>query len=156
MRRITGLTVCVGAVFALGSFAAVASPPKDATRTDIARAVMANGGAVEVQPGKETTVHHATIAPGGSTGWHSHPDGGMFMVMSGTMTTYGLDGAACEPVTIPAGQALFVPPHAHHPHLVLNKGSEPLELTSLYFNVPKGDSSRTDADAPKECPSDLR
>jgi mannose-6-phosphate isomerase-like protein (cupin superfamily) len=156
MRRILALTVCVSTVFVLGVFSAVATPPKDATRTDIARGVMTSGGQVDVQPGKETTVHRVTIAPGGSTGWHGHPDAGVFIVMSGTMTTYGLSGLACEPVTVPAGQAYFVPPHGQHAHLVLNKGSEPLELTSLYFNVPEGESSRTDAEAPAECPADLR
>jgi mannose-6-phosphate isomerase-like protein (cupin superfamily) len=156
MRRIVSLTVCVATIFVLGVVTAVATPPKDATRTDIARAVMTNGGQVDVKPGEDTTVHRITIAPGGSTGWHSHPDAGVFIVMSGTMTTYGLNGSACESVTVPAGEAYFVPPHAHHPHLVLNKGSEPLELTSLYFNVPKGESSRADAKAPTECPADLR
>lgn len=156
MRRIAGLTVCTASIFGLGVVAAVATPPKDSNRTDIARGMMATGGPVDLQPGKETTVHHITIAPGGSSGWHAHHDGGVFMVMSGTMTTYGLDGAACEAVTVPAGGAYFVPPRAHHPHLVLNQGTEPLELTLVYFNVPKGEPSRLDAEAPAECPADLR
>lgn len=156
MCRVAGLTVCTALVFGLGVSAAVATPPKEASRTDIARAVMTGGGLVDIEPGKETTVHRATIAPGGSTGWHTHHDGGVFMVVSGTMTTYGLDGPACEAITVPAGQAYFVPPNAHHPHLVLNKGAEPLKLVSLYFNVPKGASSRIDAEAPAECPAELR
>jgi len=117
---------------------------------------MATGGEVDIRPGNETTVHHITIAPGGSSGWHSHHDGGAFLVMSGTMTTYGLDGEACEGVVVEAGNAYFVPPHPHHPHLVLNQGTEPLELTAVYFNVPKGEPSRLDAEAPAECPADLR
>ncbi|HEY3239474.1 MAG TPA: cupin domain-containing protein [Acidimicrobiia bacterium] len=156
MRRTVVLAVGVVNILVLGIVAAIATPPRDATRTDIARALMTGGGDVKIESGKETTVHHVTIAPGGSSGWHSHPDAGVFMVMSGTMTNYGLDGAACESVDVPAGQAYFVPPHAHHAHLALNKGSEPLELTVVYFNVPPGQPSRTDADAPAECPADLR
>ncbi len=156
MRRIAVLAVCAVTVFVLGIAAAIATPPRDATRTDIARAVMTSAGDVKMEQGKETTVHHVTIAPGGSSGWHSHPDAGVFMVMSGTLTNYGLDGAACESVDVPAGQAYFVPPHAHHPHLALNKGTEPLELTVVYFNVPPGEPSRIDAEAPAECPADLR
>lgn len=57
---------------------------------------------------------------------------------------------------VEAGGAYFVPPRAHHPHLALNKGTEPLELTVAYFNVPKGEPSRIDAEAPAECPADLR
>ncbi|MGH9037407.1 MAG: cupin domain-containing protein [Acidimicrobiia bacterium] len=156
MRRIVVLAVGTTFVCVLGIVAAVATPSKDTTRTDIARAVMATGGPVELEPGKETTVHHITIGPGGSSGWHSHHAGGVFMVMSGTMTTYGLDGPPCEPVVIEAGNAYFVPMHPHHAHLVLNKGAEQLELTSVYFNVPKGEPSRLEAEAPAECPADLR
>jgi mannose-6-phosphate isomerase-like protein (cupin superfamily) len=156
MRRITVLAVCAVSVFVLGVAAAIATPPRDATRTDITRAVMATGGPVEIEPGKETTVHHVTIAPGGSTGWHSHHAGGVFLVMSGTLTNYGLDGPPCEPVDVTAGNAYFVPVHPHHAHLGLNRGSEPLELTAVYFNVPKGEPSRLDAEAPAECPADLR
>jgi mannose-6-phosphate isomerase-like protein (cupin superfamily) len=156
MRRIVVLAVLSATVLTLGVAAAIATPPKDATRTDITRAVMATGGPVEFETGKETTVHHVSIAPGGSSGWHSHHGGGVFMVMSGTMTTYGLDGAPCEPVVVEAGNAYFVPVHPHHAHLVLNQGAEPLELTSVYFNVPKGEPSRLDAEAPAECPADLR
>ncbi len=155
MRRIVVLAMCAVMVSALG-VAAVATPPKDATRTDITRGVMATGGLMDIQPGKETTVHHVTIAPGGSSGWHSHHDGGVFLVMSGTMTTYGLDGPACEGVVVEVGNAYSVPPHPHHPHLVLNQGTAPLELTTVYFNVPKGEPSRLDAEAPAECPADLR
>ncbi len=156
MRRIAVLAVCTGAVFVLGVAAAIATPPRDSTRTDIARAMMTGPGDVQIEQGKETTVHHVTIAPGGSSGWHSHPGAGVFLVMSGTLTNYGLDGGACEAVEVPAGQAYFAPPHAHHPHLALNKGSEPLELTVVYFNVPPGEPSRYDAEAPAECPADLR
>jgi quercetin dioxygenase-like cupin family protein len=156
MSRTRILAVWIVTMLVLGAAGAVATPPRDATRTDIARALMTSGGAVTMEAGKETTVHHVTIAPGGSSGWHSHPDAGIFMVMSGTMTNYGLDGAACESIDVPAGQAYFVPPHAHHPHLALNKGTEPLELTVVYFNVPAGQPSRMDAEAPAECPADLR
>jgi hypothetical protein len=56
MRRITVLAVCAVTVFVLGIAAAIATPPKDATRTDVARAVMTTGGPVDFEPGKETTI----------------------------------------------------------------------------------------------------
>ncbi len=156
MHRIVVLAISAATVFVLGVVAATATPPKDTTRTDIARALMTTGGPVEVETGKETTVHHITIAPGGSSGWHSHHAGGVFMVMSGTMTNYGLDGPPCDPVVVEAGNAYFIPVHPHHSHLALNKGAGPLKLTAVYFNVPKGEPSRLDAEAPAECPADLR
>ncbi|MGH9042021.1 MAG: cupin domain-containing protein [Acidimicrobiia bacterium] len=78
--------------------------------------------AVDHQPGKETTVHRITIGPGGSSGWHRHHDGGVFLVLSGTLTNYGLDGPACEPVEVKAGEAVFVPPHPHHAHSGIEPG----------------------------------
>ncbi|MGH9003327.1 MAG: cupin domain-containing protein [Acidimicrobiia bacterium] len=156
MRRTVLLAISVVTVLGLGVAAAVATPPKDATRVDIARGVMTTGGPVEIEPGRETTVHRITVAPGGSTGWHSHQAGGVFIVMSGTMENYGLDGPPCEPVVVEAGDAYFVPVHPHHAHLALNKGSEPLEVTAVYFNVPEGEPTRLDAEAPAECPADLR
>jgi quercetin dioxygenase-like cupin family protein len=156
MRRITAVAALVVAVLALGIAAATATPPKNSTRTDIARAAMTTAADVHLDQGKEATVHHVTIAPGGSSGWHTHPGAGMFMVMSGTLTNYGLDGPACEGLDVPAGKAYFVPPHAHHAHLAVNRGNEPLELTVIYFNVPPGEPGRTDAEAPAECPANLR
>lgn len=81
MRRILGLAVGLVPVLGLGMYAAVATPPKDATGDDIGRAVMVTGGPVEVQTDKETTVHKVTVGAGGRSGWHRHYDGGVFMVM---------------------------------------------------------------------------
>jgi oxalate decarboxylase/phosphoglucose isomerase-like protein (cupin superfamily) len=78
----------------------------------------------------------------------------VFIVDKGTMTNFRLDGPACEAVVTKAGQACFVPPHAHHPHLVRNAGTEKLEITVYYFNVPPGQPSRIDQQRPKECPAD--
>jgi hypothetical protein len=55
-----------------------------------------------------------------------------------------------------AGQAFFVPPHAHHPHLAKNNASDLLEITVYYFNVPPGQPSRIDEERPKECPAALK
>jgi hypothetical protein len=74
------------------------------------------------------------------------------MVNSGTLTNYGLDGPPCTPVDVAAGHAYFVPPHAHHAHLAKNNGSQPVDLTVVYFNVPPGAATRIDANAPPECP----
>jgi len=155
MRRIAVLAVCSVTVFVVGVVAAVATPPTGTTRTEISKGLLNGGGAVEFKPGTETVVLKITVEPGGSTGWHSHPDGGVFIVDKGTLTNYGLDGPACEGVSTAAGQAYFVPPHAHHAHLGRNGGTETLELTVYYFNVPPGQPSRIDAERPAECPADL-
>lgn len=154
MRKV----LVVGALLAVSGLtltAAKATAPKGATRTEISKAVLKGGGPVEFKSGMETVVLKVTLEPGGSTGWHSHPDGGVFIVDKGTLTNYGLNGPACEAVVAKAGEAYFVPPHAHHPHLGKNNGTETLEITVYYFNVPPGQPNRIDQQRPKECPADL-
>jgi quercetin dioxygenase-like cupin family protein len=150
------VTVVVAAV-AGGSFTvAKATPSSGMERSRLSRA-SATGDAptVQFQTGTETEVVKLVLQPGGTTGWHRHPVQGMFLVDKGTFTSYGLDGPPCDPVDIPAGKAVFLGPHAHHAHLVQNRGSEPLEITVLYFNLALEQRGAVDAHRPKECPADL-
>jgi quercetin dioxygenase-like cupin family protein len=152
MRRSPILVVSSLALLIVGAAVAVATPPKGLTRTETSRATLTGGGPVDFQAGKQAVVLHLTLQPGGSSGWHSHPGEGMFMVDQGTLSNYGLDGDPCTPVKISAGNAYFVSTHPHHAHLVKNDGTEPLELTVMYFNVPPGEATRIDQPAPAECP----
>lgn len=93
------------------------------------------------------------IPPGASTGWHTHPGGGVFVVDQGVVASYGLDGPLCGPTAIKAGRSLFVSPHAGHPHLVRNESAEPAQLRAFYFNVPKGRPSAAKVARPAECPT---
>lgn len=72
------------------------------------------------------------------------------------MTNYGLDGAPCKPVKVMAGQGYYVSKHPHHAHFARNEGTEALEVTVTYFNVPAGEPTRIDAERPAECPDDLK
>lgn len=112
--------------------------------------------AVTFRSGLDTEVLKVVLEPGGSTGWHSHPSPGIFLVDKGTMSNYGLDGAACKVLQVTAGQGYFVSEHPHHAHLVRNEGTERLEVTVTYFNVPRGEATRIDAEHPAECPDDLK
>lgn len=137
---------------------AVATPGSGATRTPISRAAVIVGeeGPVEFKSGLDTEVLKVVLDPGGSTGWHSHPSPGVFLVDKGTMSNYGLDGAPCDAVQVTAGQGYFVSEHPHHAHLARNEGTETLEITVTYFNVPPGESTRIDAERPAECPTTLK
>jgi len=155
MRRLPILalaTLTSTIVFAAASFA---TPDSGLTRTPYGRGLHSDAGTLEIEAGKETVVYSITLAPGGSTGWHTHPGAVIFVIKSGTATQYGLDGPACTPQTLEAGQAYIAPDHAHHPHLARNNGTEPLEAIVTAFNTPPGQPSRVDSEPPAECP-DLR
>jgi quercetin dioxygenase-like cupin family protein len=158
MRTRLVLVTAVLAITGTGLTAAVATPASQASRTPISRgAVLVDEEtAVTFKAGRDAEVVRLAIEPGGSTGWHSHPSPGIFLVDKGTMSSYGLDGAACKAVQIAAGQGQFVSEHPHHAHLIRNDGTERLEFTVAYFNVPSGQATRIDAERPAECPDDLK
>jgi quercetin dioxygenase-like cupin family protein len=139
-------------VFAAGT---LATPESGLTRTPYGRGAHPDVGTVDIEAGKETVVYSITLDPGGSTGWHTHPGAVIFVIRSGTVTQYGLDGPACTARTLETGQAYIAPDHAHHPHLARNDGTEPVVAIVTAFNTPRGQPSRVDAEPPAECP-DLR
>lgn len=143
------------AVAVTGSGVAATGGPVGLARTDIARGVLSGGGPVELKPGLDAVVLKIVLQPGGSSGWHSHYDGGVLIVTKGVLSNYGLDGPACDVVQVSAGNAYFVPPHAHHAHLARNEGAEVAEATIYYFNVPVGQSTAAKSERPRECPADL-
>lgn len=99
-------------------------------------------------------VQRITLPPGASSPWHRHHDGGVLGVEAGTMSIYGLDHDLCRATDVPAGQAYFVAPHPHHPHLVRNRGSDPLGFVAYYFNVPPGQpASMPEPGSPAACPT---
>ena len=87
---------------------------------------------------------HYTIAPGGHTGWHSHPGICLVTVKSGTATEYHGDDPA-TPHVYPAGTGFAE--EAGNAHLVRNEGTANLELIVLHL-VPFGAPRRIDELAP--------
>lgn len=129
----------------------LATPDSGLTRTPYGRGVHSKPGTIEIEAGKETVVYSIALESGGSTGWHTHPGAVIFLVKSGTLTQYGLDGPACTAQTLEVGQAYLAPAHAHHPHLFRNDEAEALEVIVTAFNTPPGKPSRLDAEPPAEC-----
>jgi len=66
------------------------------------------------------------IAPGGNTGWHSHPGPSLVTVKAGTITQYEGDDPSCTPEVFTAGQS-FVDPGGDHVHILRNEGTVPAE-----------------------------
>src|SRR5215468_8845566 len=99
----------------------------------------------------DTVVTTTTIAPGGSTGWHSHPGPAFIVVTQGTLTVYDGNDPACTPHQYGQGSG-FVDPGFGHVHIARNEGAVPVTVVQTYLDVPPGGSPRIDAPAPGNCP----
>ena len=153
-RTLAGTLVACG----LGGFGlglAWATPGKDITSTTIVGPVLMGEGHVksesdvnevefEAKGASDLYVVHNKIAPGGHTGWHSHPGISFVMVRAGTATEYHGD-APGTPHVYPAGTS-FVEP-AGRVHLIRNEGTVDLELVAFQI-IPFGATRRIDAPAP--------
>jgi quercetin dioxygenase-like cupin family protein len=91
-----------------------------------------------------------TIAPGGHTGWHSHPGPVFVTIAAGMMTFYDADDPTCAAATYAAG-ASFVDPGGGHVHIARNEGNVDIVLYATYL-VPVGAAIRTDVPNPGTCP----
>ena len=91
-----------------------------------------------------------TVAPGGYSGWHSHPGPSVVLVKSGTATVYEGSDPSCTPAQYPAGTG-FIDAGGTHVHMVRNEGTTPL-VTVAFQIIPAGESRRIDAPSPGYCP----
>ena len=89
-------------------------------------------------------VVHNTIAPGGHTGWHSHPGPSIISVVSGTATEYHSDDPS-TPHVHPAGTS-FVDDGLGS-HILKNEGTTNLVTVAVQF-LPRGATRRIDQPAP--------
>ena len=105
---------------------------------------------IQVNNAQETVVQQIIIAPGGNTGWHSHPGPVVVLIKSGQMSFYDSEDPTCTVRTYSAGQA-FIDSGQGHVHIARNEGSVNLELWATYFDVPAGGAFRIDAPNPGNC-----
>jgi len=91
----------------------------------------------------EVIVQEITIAPNGTTGWHSHPGPVVVVVKAGALTYVREEAGACLETVYAAGTA-FVDPGQGHVHTAFNRGTENLVLYATYFDVPAATSPRID------------
>lgn len=89
-------------------------------------------------------------APGGSTGWHTHPGHSLILVTAGTVTAYEGDDPACTPHVYSPGMG-FVDPGGDHVHLIRNEGSVEARTVAVQL-IPAAAVRRIDAPAPGNCP----
>jgi quercetin dioxygenase-like cupin family protein len=92
--------------------------------------------------GKDYIVADITIAPGGSTGWHTHQGEIYGIVKAGTLTR-NLADCSLEGVSNP-GDPVTDPTGADHVHIGRNLGTTPVVLEVTYVDpagAPTADSA---------------
>jgi quercetin dioxygenase-like cupin family protein len=92
----------------------------------------------------------ATIAPGGTTGWHSHLGPVFVVVTKGALTVY--NAPKCQPQVYLAGEG-FVEPSPEQVHMLRNEGAEIAEVVATFI-IPVGAVRRIDEPQPSSgnCP----
>jgi hypothetical protein len=160
---ITDPTFTVASGFASTPVARGGSPAFHIRSTD--------GFDVEIKTKDSTDIAMANVvvAPGGTSGWHTHPGPVFVVVKTGTITFYragkhsGLDGdeenpnnaahgPTCSRTVYPAGSAFVEVPAPGHVMLAKNEGGTEATISATYF-APAGAALRIDRDWPGgDCP----
>jgi quercetin dioxygenase-like cupin family protein len=99
----------------------------------------------------DLAVVHGTMAPGGDTGWHSHPDVVFVQITEGTLTLYAADDPNCSPQVMQAGQGFIEP--IGKVHIARNESqTDRVSWYATHIGVPPGVPTTTDSPAPGNCP----
>jgi quercetin dioxygenase-like cupin family protein len=158
---VSAVLLCVAAG-SLGPRGAVQATPSSGFASDTATAT----GVLEINVKSLSPTHQVrlstkgpsdvhvtinTVAPGGHSGWHTHPGPSFVVVKSGTVTVYDGDDPTCTGRVIEQG-GWFTDPGGGHVHLVRNE--TPVNLVLAAFQVvPAGEMRRIDAPNPGFCGS---
>jgi len=92
----------------------------------------------------------ASGAPGGTSGWHTHPGHSLITVTAGTVTAYEGDDPDCTPRVYSQGMG-FVDPGGEHVHVLRNEGSVEARTITVQL-IPAAAVRRIDAPDPGNCP----
>lgn len=95
-------------------------------------------------------VQNNVWAPGGTTGWHTHPGHSLIIVTAGTVTAYDGDDPSCTPHRYTVGEG-FVDAGGDHVHNLRNEGSVEARTIAVQL-IPAGATRRIDAPASTNCP----
>jgi hypothetical protein len=89
-------------------------------------------------------------APGGTSGWHTHPGHSLITVTAGTVTAYEGHDASCTPKVYTVGMT-FVDEGGDHVHVLRNEGTVEARTITVQV-IPAGAPRRIDAAGNPGCP----
>ena len=108
--------------------------------------------AIDCTNGCDTAFQQATVPPGGSSGWHTHPGATFVAIGQGEITYYHVDGGTCHSDKVSAGSGFGQMPS--EVHVGRNESSANLVIYTLYVLPPGTPNSaiRIDQPQPTACP----
>jgi quercetin dioxygenase-like cupin family protein len=145
---VAGLSLLAGAALATPGVGVLSTVHARGTNADRLNIHSAAGIKLKTKNPLDFVTQQLTIAPGGTTGWHSHPGPVLVTVKSGALTLVYADDPTCQGRTYHAGQS-FVDRGDETVHTALNLGTTPVELWATYLVPgPAGAPMRLDAPDP--------
>ncbi len=159
MKRVLSIAIlsCLGALIVLlNAGSTLATAPSGSTASFTVRAPLApyhfdsNDFKVFQNGNEDVVMRQLTVAPGGSTGWHSHPGPTIVIVQQGTVSLYEASDPTCTAQTFAAGQGFVEGPG--DVHISRNEGTTPFVMLITFLDVPIGGAFRIDAPTPGNCP----
>jgi quercetin dioxygenase-like cupin family protein len=88
-------------------------------------------------------------APGGSTGWHTHPGHSLIVVTAGTVTDYEGHDPECKPHVYKTGMA-FIDPGGEHVHIIRDEGAVEAKTIAIQI-IPAKAERRIEVADPGYC-----
>jgi quercetin dioxygenase-like cupin family protein len=148
--RLAVMTLGFAGLFvALNAVPGAATPPVGFSSTVVARGTDMSPGTLPITQGLDVVVSAITLAPGGTSGWHSHPGGAVAVVQTGELTLYKSVGNHCVSTLYAHGQAFIERPGDV---VIAVAGSAGATLGVMFPGVPIGGSTRIDQPDPGTCP----
>ena len=159
MKQRVSLVAALAAAMALVALAASVAVTKASTPSGVTPTVLARGTYpsfyVKSSPGPvqfgafagsplDIVVRRHDYAPGGSTGWHSHPGPVFVTVTQGELTFYEADDPTCTPHVVTAGHGYV---DTGRGHLGRNETGLPAQDVSVIV-APVGGAFRSELPAP--------
>ena len=108
---------------------------------------------IRQRAGNDVVMVQNTFAPGGFSGWHSHPGLVLIIVQSGQITIFRerVTGGRCRVHTYQTGEVFLE--HPGDEQNGVNRGTVPAVVAVTFFNVPHATSTRIERTAPTNCPA---
>jgi quercetin dioxygenase-like cupin family protein len=158
VARLAGLTVGLTGLFlALNAIPGTATQSVGFSSQPLGRGTLTSHGSLPLRQGLDIVAVKVTLSHGGSSGWHTHPGGGITIVVQGELTVYSSRGngddeedARCVITRYTQGQAFLELPGEVVD--AVNTGLTDTILTVTFPGVPVGGASRIDHPNPGTCP----